>query len=66
VIGITPAAQWTPIEEEYQSLLNRPLLPTQARRLESLAVRLGKRLEWSHIDINARTDESWKPGRAKE
>ena len=60
----TPAAQFAPIKQEFDSLLNRPLLTHQANRLASLAVTLGVRLTWQHIDINARKDDAWKPGRA--
>jgi hypothetical protein len=60
--GITPAAQWSPIVEEYKSLLGRPLLPAEANRLESLAVTLNRELVWQHIDLNENT---WKPGRKR-
>ncbi len=59
--GTTPAGQMSPILEEFRSLLDRPLLPHQARRLESLAVSLGVKLEWQWIDLN---ENEWKNGRA--
>lgn len=62
--AFTPAARFAPIKAEFESLLDRPLLTHQANRLESLAVTLGVRLAWRHIDINAGKDENWKPGRA--
>lgn len=59
---LTPAAQFAPIRQEFEGLLGRPLLPHQANRLASLAVTLGVRLAWQHIDLN---QNEWKPGRAK-
>lgn len=61
VNGPTPAGQMSPILEEFRQLLDRPLLPHQARRLESLAVSLGIKLEWQWIDLN---ENKWTPGRA--
>jgi hypothetical protein len=61
--GITPAEQFQPTLDEYKSLLGRPLLTAQANRLESLAITLNRKLEWQHIDLNARKDEEWKRGR---
>ena len=61
--GITPADRWAEIEAEYRGLLDRPLLPAQARRLRELARIVGKRLAWYHIDIEAGKAEEWQPGR---
>ena len=58
--GPTPARRWQLTVDEYESLLGRPLLPAQANRLESLAVTLGRQLEWQHIDLNR---NEWQPGR---
>src|SRR5690606_23804367 len=53
VNGITPADRWRAIEAEYRSLLDRPLLPAQARRLQELAHITGRTLEWYHFELDA-------------
>lgn len=56
----TPAGAMDGVRAEFRALLDRPLLPAQAARLESLAVTLAVRLEWQHIDLG---ENVWKPGR---
>lgn len=54
IVGIAAAAM------RLSSRIDAPLSPDQSARAESLAVTLGVKLEWQHIDLS---ENVWKPGR---